>query len=121
MVGGKARVEYQPGEYVKAPEWLSKEGYDLLVFDNLEKALKFIDDRVVSNYHQTEVWKCEIKKGKSKLPPVMAIDYLAWGKLSDSPFSTWPDGTVMAREVKITEPVSGIREKGVSGIREKGG
>jgi len=108
-VEGKAMVEYKPRKYVKAPEWLSKKGYNLLVFDNLEKAINFANNS--SARTEMNVWKCKIKGKKKKLPVFKSPDVLGLGKLSECNWMDWPDGTVMAKEVKITEPVLGCKER----------
>jgi len=99
-VEGKAEVEYKPGKYAKARKWLSKKGYDLLVFNNKRKAMEFLGNGI-----KMSVWKCKIKGRRKELPVFKNYVFLADGKLLDTRFGNWPDGTVMAKEVKITEPV----------------
>ncbi len=103
-------VLYRPNKWSKAPEKLAAIDYYLLVFSKLKDAKFFIS----RNYAGTKIkiYRCEIKKGKSKDLPYR----LVWESVrqicqstngpKDKHMYLWPDGTVMAKEVKILTEVT---------------
>ena len=98
IVHGKACVEYVPGEWTKAPEWLARRGYHLLVFTDFDKARYWCENET------DEVWECEVKDVIEELPLMLDIKALACGRAFNS-FSCFPKETVMAREVKLVKLV----------------
>lgn len=73
MASGLAMTVYKPGEFVKAPEWLAKRGYHLLVFDDFDAALNFC------GAHE-DVWECQCKE-EVPLPPFCDIRFMRNGRL----------------------------------------
>jgi len=102
--GGIFGVQYSTEKWAKAPEWLAKKGYHLFAFDSLENAKKYIPE--VSGMRQ-KIWECEIKKRFKKLPPYLDLVEAARGRMIPAEDITFPEGTVMVREVKLIRKVWG--------------
>ncbi len=99
-VDGKAKVEYKIGEFVEAPDWLAKEGYHLLVFDNLKDALTFYEEDV-----SLQLFECECKD-EVELKEYLSTSFLEIGCLrSLTIIFGWPEGTRMFKRVKLIKRV----------------
>lgn len=94
-MANKAMVTYKRGEFVEAPRWLSKEGYHLLVFDNLEHAEDFWGEAI---------WKAEAEEEILLLPKRHSISLTDAGELIGDTGS-WPTGTRMYKRVKLLEKI----------------
>ena len=110
FVGNKAKVEYIPDVWVKAPLWLAHKGYHLFVFDNL----KIAEYNAVTNVQDTKagvvmfnsfVYSCEVQGVYSQLPQYLNRMSLWDGKVECSTFELFPLGTVMVQKVKLLEEV----------------
>ena len=102
FAGGMAEVTYIPEEWVRAPEWLAKQGYHLLVFQSEEEA------RFWASSSQ-DVWECELEGYTDSLPPRMNLQGLNKGNflyLETTCDEGWPEDTAMARRVKLLQIVS---------------
>ena len=93
-----ACVEYKLGRWVKAPGWLARRGYYLTVFRSLNDARKYRSSLV------QDIWLCEVSGVKTDLPYVCYLAGLSRGEMEPMP-RDWPEGTIMARRVKIIKIV----------------
>jgi hypothetical protein len=121
VVEGDAEVAYLPGGWASAPAWLLERGYGLTMFDNLGDAEKFARGQYPSKGKEWELWEVELD-GEMPLPDGRAIPHLLAKKILII-VGSWPDGTAMARRVKLVRRVSRIRCPWVSGAgaeRERG-
>jgi hypothetical protein len=94
----EAIVEYKRNRWAKTHDWLTKKGYHLCIFDNLDNLKKNVHKYALKKYIQ--VYECEIKEIIPNLPPMRAHGFL---RPDDFRLSSnlWPEGTVMAKQVKI--------------------
>ena len=99
---GLAEVEYSADKWTRAPEWLAKKGYHLFVFDDLQKALKF----AYMSSPPIRLWECEIRSKYKNLPVYISRDEINNGRLVPVN-GRFPEGTVMAREVKLIKKIWG--------------
>lgn len=105
LAAGKARVVYKPGEWTEAPEWLSKEGYNLTSFISFETAWRFAKDYPNKHF---EIWEAEAEDITTALPPKLKLTWLEFGEMLESSSAWWPDGTVMCRRLKLVRRVMRI-------------
>ena len=102
VADGKAMVEYKPGEWVEAPEWLRRLGYNLLAFDDLEAAKEF--SLVFSG--NLEIWEAEAESVVYVPKAPLDLLSLALGKIEPNRhFLEWPEHTVMCRKLKLIRRV----------------
>jgi hypothetical protein len=94
--GKGAEVEYKIEEFVSAPKRLAKQNYHLLVFDDLDTAIKF-------NNTWGLIFECEIKGKIWILPAICDLFAMRYyGVRKPYPEKEeWPQGTVMAKQVKL--------------------
>jgi len=98
-----AQVEYKPGCWAEAPEWLATQGYHLMVFDSLENALRFRPP----DWKLTplEFWWAEAGNVREPDLPPLALLWLSWGQFEESPWP-WSQGTLFAEKVRLVRKVS---------------
>jgi len=102
IVYDKAGVEYKPGIWIKAPEWLAKEGYHITAFKNLQLAENFCEAiDILWPGAQYELWEAEAENIIEQLPPIMHISKIANGLFIPWHRNGWPFGTVMAERIKL--------------------
>jgi len=111
---GKAQVEYIPGKWTKAPEWLAREGYHLTFYPEQPYP---VDDPE----RGIELWECKVRKiiKEEDLPACCRLSPLKKGKLErDFIFlGFWPAGTWMAKEIKLIRQIR-IRKFSIEEDRE---
>ena len=106
---GKATTEYRPKQWSQPPKWLSKNGYFLTFFDNLNSVLSILNAfgscptgymkpiqrrkngsasewetynmEVSFSGHTLEAWRCEVENVCEKLPIYAHPSYLFNGEL----------------------------------------
>jgi len=99
---GKARVHYNIGEWVSAPQWLASQGYQLFVFNYLRGAAAF------HCFGYGLVYKCLVRGVAPELPKFLQTHGLAIGRFKackEAKESLFPPGTTMVKQVKLTELV----------------
>lgn len=133
---GGARVQYRVGKWVKAPDWLAEKGYHLFVFDTLENATReasghnpsfvniweceirglfrtlppFLSSVCLDHYNNGlsigfEYVKWEnIDGGNGKIVTEIKLWEVS---IEPAPHARFPEGTVMAREVKLIKKIWG--------------
>ena len=99
VVKGKAEVTYMVGEPVSAPRWLEDLGYYLTAFKTLEDAKHF------SKYTSSVIFLADVNVIIEELPPALSIRDLFWGGHKELTNPSWPDGTVMCKELTLIEEV----------------
>ena len=94
-----ALVQYDLDKEITAPKWLADVGYHLLVFDTLRNAENYNNDRP-----GIVIWEVEVDE---LLPPLTRGDMtnLDKGFLTCTQALPWPDGTYMARSLKLVRQV----------------
>ena len=100
---GKARVKYEINKWVKAPDWLEKQGRHLSVFSRLKDAKNF-------KLRNPDIWsafifKCLVKD-RTYSKHICRISDLSLGELCPRglcPGSDWPNGTRFYKQVKLVE------------------
>ncbi len=106
MISKQLSVVYKENEWVYANPVLLKQGLGLCVFDNLEKALSY------NNY--SEIWECEIepmtqpskyRMSTCGLLPSLEDYNVPLSFLLNIP---WPNGTVLAKAVKLTRLITDV-------------
>ncbi len=106
IVEGRATVNYCPKVWARPPNWLYGQGYWLTCFETLRQAKRFKAELGKSSW--SEIWQCCAKGIKKELPPICAIGPLDYGQLyrpTDTNWD-WPEGTIMARELKLVRRVA---------------
>lgn len=106
--GGKASVSYYENFWSEPPTWLSEKGYGLFVFDSLKNARKFYKKFICPDH---KIWECEIEDKFASLPLPLYRDYLDCGYISPDPYAEFPEGTVMAKKVKLIRQIQMAEEK----------
>ena len=101
IVKGQAAVEYIPGEWVEAPEWLRSKEYHLLAFQDLSEAIDFA--KLHSATRNLEIWEAEAED-LVPLPFPLDISRLSVG-LAIRIKDYWPTGTIMCRRLKLLKRV----------------
>lgn len=107
-IGG---IKYPPNEWVSTRDWLTKQGADLLVFDYFDQALCFFLNEQHWSYEvpfQLEIWECScegvrIAPDDLYVPIPMNSNTDEIAEIRSVPYKpqTWPDGTLMAKRVKL--------------------
>jgi len=106
-----AGVEYVPGKYVSAPDWLAERGNHLTVLRTIDQALVFAKE-VGRHDRDWEIWACECRA------PVKTPFYANLAGLTNGRFSRqsdvytdtsygWPCGTAFFKKVRLLEIVFG--------------
>ena len=107
----KAQVTYRLNEWAKAPKWLAKMGYHLTFFKDLEFAQKFLEENSDEEIEKNgEIWRCEAKYVVEVLPPFCYPGDDDWRELIRWEVP-WPEGTFMAKEIKLIKKVIPKEEK----------
>lgn len=102
VVRDKARVRYKKLGWNVAPKWLAQNGYHLVAFRTIEDAVKFgLDEDLVS----VDIWEVELMGIIKKMPPKLDIHQICRGNKEAVPFGDWPEGTIMAKKVKLIKKV----------------
>ena len=102
IADGRAMVEYKPGEWVEAPEWLRRLGYNLLAFDDLEAAKEFAD----KCWGSFEIWEAEAESVVYVPKAPLDLVSLACGEIEpDRHLLEWPEHTVMCRRLRLIRRV----------------
>lgn len=99
-----AETRYLPQKWVVAPNWLSRIGYGLTVFDSFSHAKAFA--RTVSGEYEikhVQIWLAECKDEIYPLPPALDLGYLARGIAVKSSYTDWIAHTRMFRRVRLVE------------------
>jgi len=101
----EAQVTYKPNEWIKAPRWLAKIGYHLTFFKDLKFAEKFLEENSNGKTEEnSEVWRCEARDILKVLPPLCFPEDVNWKELVRWEVP-WPEGTFMAKEIKLIKKV----------------
>lgn len=119
LIRGKAEVEYVRGEKNYAPQWLTKEGYHLLVFKTKEQAESFkkvvhrqsanisiqiFTDLSIKETCQTDKMVIkEVEIGPLVPLPSRLDSYSLKNGLLVARIERWPDGTLMTEWIKFEE------------------
>ena len=102
IVYNKAGIRYKKLGWNVAPKWLAEMGYHLLAFRTIEDAVKFgLDEGLVS----VDIWEVELMGIIKKMPPKLDIGQICYGNKKAVPFGDWPEGTIMAKKVKLIKKV----------------
>lgn len=112
-LGDPACVVYKPQEWVRAPLAMRKRGYWLYVFADLTDVQKFfMMDKfaIAKEAYDIELWECEaldLHVPMANRLDVDDVNMLTAGTLRKPRgwYRSWPDGTLMARAVRLTKPV----------------
>jgi hypothetical protein len=106
-----ASVKYIPGEFVSAPPWLAKLGYHLTVFDSFDALCWLVSGQIDSSKYtiwidssKYTIWKAEARNQVS-LPPFLHTSGLRDKQILRYSEYSWPRGTCMFKEVKLTDQV----------------
>jgi len=107
IVYGKALVRYSTENWVEAPQWLSKRGYDLCCFLNVLDAMLFAYSLERENNRPYQVWEARAIGLKRELPPRCREGLLASGTLTMYTIDAhWARGTFMAEKIKLVKRVT---------------
>jgi len=108
-------VEYKPGLPAKAPDRMAERGYHLLAFATLDDALRVAGNK---GWNHHEVW-CAEAEGVVEPLPQMFLDTYSMLIYRDCESSyqdgdghsyKWPEGTVMAKEITLTERIGYVTD-----------
>jgi len=105
LIGGKAEVEYSLEKWNQPPKWLAKRGYFLIVFDTLSSAIKFLNQHFRTVFTLIKVWEVETRGELSFLPPLLSQPDLQEGKIKRGIANSFPEGSLMAKEVKLLREI----------------
>jgi len=100
VVYNKAGIRYKKLGWNVAPKWLAQMGYHLLAFRTIEDAVKFGIDQDLGS---VDIWEVELMGIIKKMPPKLDIHQICCG--NTVPFGDWPEGTIMAKKVKLIKKV----------------
>jgi len=101
---GRAEARYRIGHWTRPPEWLGKQGYGLMVFDNLNDL--YSHHRNCFSWHGgSMVLRC-IGGERIPLKPFLSMSDLYNGFIVKMESAKFPDGTIMLDELM---PVGVIR------------
>lgn len=101
IVYGLAYTRYYFEHWSSSPRVMARQGYYPLVFETLEQALGFVRSLLMTEGYVFEV---EVD-GDISLPPKGYLGWLDDGDIFPS-HTPWPEGTVMARRVRLKTTVS---------------
>lgn len=101
VASGKARIQYLPGQWVEAPQWLGEKGYHLFVFEELSAALKWLELFASA----AEAWEAEAED-VLPLPAFLSLDAIREGQVVPSLYGKHLAKTMMARRVKLVRRVA---------------
>lgn len=102
-VVGDLETKYKPNEWAKAHPKLAERGYHPVVFDALKHAIDFLKSPSMSP--AVQIWACEIEEQITPLPPKAESPYEIV-RLGHTHYNQpWPEGTVMAKRVKLTQRI----------------
>jgi CRISPR/Cas system-associated protein endoribonuclease Cas2 len=95
---GAACVQYKLNKYVKAPAWLAKHGYHLLIFSTLTEAILSADS-------PHKIYECHARGEIKPLPRKLEILSLTHKQFPPvhlkSNHENFPTGTLMFKEVRL--------------------
>jgi hypothetical protein len=111
--GGKSRVQYKIGEFVKAPTELAAKGYHLLFFSSLRYTKNFVEQLLPEGRSFSisfRVYTCEAKGVLSSLPRYEALRFCEDAVVivkggSHWSSASWLRGTKMAKQIKLLEEI----------------
>ncbi len=102
VASGKARVTYKVGKWCKAPQFLKENGYDVLAFRNLSRAVWFSGEMgPYAIIFKSEATGVRETTGINRL----SLQEIDGGKIElylDAPF---PPGSVFCEKIKLIEEV----------------
>ena len=116
MVGGKARVKYEPCVWVSAPDWLAKEGYHLTAFKDFWVAEAYYEAIIAPPEVHHELWEAEAENVIKRLPPKMRVGDVMSGLIVPWYKDGWPIGTVMAKQIKLVRPMRSTKPEEIKRI-----
>jgi len=100
---GKAQVQYFLNEWAETPAWLEHEKFTLLYFDELNDAKGFWN----GGFWGTDLlFKCEVKRSKKPCSKYRCGQISLKNGLLIDTTQPWPQGTRMARQIKLLEEVA---------------
>jgi len=105
LAGGKARVHYEIDKWIRAPDWLAKQGRHLFVFSCLKYAKTFILRN--PGIHSATILRCLVK---DRVYPkhICQMALLSIGEITPSLLSDWPGGTRSYKQVKLVKKVKKV-------------
>ena len=112
IVDGQGEVTYKVGSWVKAPLWLREEGYQLTFFETLNDALSYMS-KVIWHYpSEFKIFKCKARKASKPKKPPANLAGISLGIITNNWIcqNEWPEGTLMAEEIMLTEEIPYIIE-----------
>lgn len=99
-------ITYLPGKWVSATLFMMSRNYHLTVFPTYEIAFDYSG---FGQFHTSigTIWRCEVKGKVDPLPQFLDPYHVSYGKLCryHCLSTTWPRGTEMYKQVKLTEQV----------------
>ena len=104
MAKGKAQVQYILNEWVEAPEWLADKKFTLLYFKNIFCAKALLQ---WSYTGRCQLYKCQMKYAKKVHSGCRYGQVGLRTGLLERTMQGWPEGTRMARQIKLLDEVKG--------------
>ena len=103
-----AYTKYSKLKFTKAPHICRKQGYHITVFETLESAKLFIYEFGCYDNRKNELWEVKCIGIRSKMPSHCMESFLSNNNQFQPTSSTWANGTIMARKVKLVKRIMKI-------------
>ena len=101
LTRNEAQVRYRVGRWATAPKFLSRYGYELLVFST-RKAAQYFARSMASRFVQIRVYRCACRGVSTPGDTCRDLNYFGIPTSHlDALRTAWPSNTRMAKRVKL--------------------